>query len=152
MKTLEMMNKEADAVIFKWSAGGMLGNALFLPPFDYVAEAAAMAKMGYEISKVYGLQIGTAELKEIAKTVLKGIGAVGTAGRVALGILKYVPGVNVGVLFIQPPLVAALSYATGKTYKNYCVSLLVSDRKLTNDEIKRIAKQAYTDKRKEKTV
>lgn len=150
MKTIEMMNQEADKVILKWSAGGLIGN-LAPPPFDSIAVVSAMAKMGVDIAKVYEVDIGWDELKKIAWMIFKGVGAVNLAANFGTSLLKYIPGVNVWVaLLIQPPIVAALSYATGKTYKRYFVSVLTRGKGLSEEEIKKIAKQTFKEEKKKK--
>lgn len=147
MKTLEMMNQEADKVILKWSAGGLIGN-LAPPPADTIAVVAAMTKMGVDIAKVYGVSIGWDELKKIAWMIFKGAGAVNIAANIGTSLFKYIPGVNVLVaLLVQPPIVAALSYTTGKTYKKYFISVLTKGKGLSDDEIKKLAKQTFKEEK-----
>jgi len=136
VKTMEwqekvrQMDEKADAVIAGWSLGAFAAN-LLPPPFDTMAIGAVFAKLGADIGKV----IGT------------GVGGVAAASYVGTGLLKWIPGVNVWVaLLIQPPIVAAISYAAGNTFKNYYRIHITEGRDLTPDEIKEMAESHFRSK------
>jgi hypothetical protein len=49
-------------------------------------------------------------------------------------------------LLVQPPLVAAISYAAGNTFKNYYRIHITECRDLSSDEIKEMAKSHFRSK------
>lgn len=133
---LQKMNEAADKIIRNWSFGALLAN-LLPPPFDSIAVASAFAKMGQEISKAYEVQVTWEKLKQLGKSMFKGIGAVAAASYIGTGLFKYIPGVNVVVaLLIQPPIVGMISYTVGQGYKKYFISL-IKGKELSAEEIKR---------------
>lgn len=145
MGSIEEKRKQANKVIAGWSVGSLVGN-LLPPPFDLMCVAGAYAKMGWEIAKVYGVVIDFDELRRIAKVMLKGILAVGAAAHIGTGIFKWVPGVNVAVaLLIQPPIVAATSYAVGQGYKQY-FEFRLNGKNLSDEEVREIAEKALKSK------
>ena len=144
MKTVEMMDNEADKVILKWSAGGLIGN-LAPPPFDTMAVVSAMAKMGYDIAMIYeDVKMDKNELLRLAKIIFKGASSVGLAANIGTSLLKYIPGVNVAVaLLIQPPIVMALTYTAGKSYKKYFSTYQRTGKRPDDSELLKIAKSIY---------
>lgn len=86
-----------------------------------MAVVSAMAKMGYDIAMIYeDVKMDKNELLRLAKIIFKGASSVGLAANIGTSLLKYIPGVNVAVaLLIQPPIVMALTYTAGKSYKKY---------------------------------
>lgn len=130
------MNEKADIVIRNWSFGAVFVN-LLPPPFDSIAVASAFAKMGYEIAKVYEVEVTWEKLKQLGKAMYKGFGVVAAASYIGTGLLKYIPGVNVVVaLLIQPPIVGIMSYVVGQGYKKYFISL-IKGKELSADEIRK---------------
>lgn len=148
MSTLEEKSKKADKLIAGWSLGSLAGN-LLPPPFDTMAVCTAVAKMGWEIAKIYEVDITWGEVKRIAMVLAKGFGAVATASYVGTGLFKYVPGVNIWVaLLVQPPIVGAMSYAAGQSYKKYFEIVLSKGKKLTDEEIRQMAESAFLSRKK----
>ena len=142
-KNMAELDAQADKVIAGWSFGSLVGN-LCPPPFDMILVGSALAKMGWELSKIYGAQIDMRELKRIGVVMAKGIFGVGTASYIGTGLFKYIPGVNLWVaLLIQPPIVAAISYAAGQGYKKYFHVVVNGETKLSDEEIKKIAEKAF---------
>lgn len=144
MKDIEMMDKKADKVILKWAAGGLLGN-LAPPPFDSLAVIAAMAKMGVDIALIYeDVELSKEEVYRLAKIIFKGVSGVNLAANFGTSLLKYVPGVNVAVaLLVQPPMVMALTYAAGKSYKRYYSTVQRTGKKPDDNELVKFAKNIY---------
>lgn len=153
MKKIEIMDKEADKVILKWSAGGLIGN-LAPPPFDSIAVVSAMAKMGYDIAIIYeDVEFTKDEAWQLAKLVLKAMRSVGFAAKLGTNLLKYIPGVNVWVaLFVQPPIVAAMSYTTGQSYKKYYRTIQLTGKKPEDSEMVKFAKSIFKQKLEEAKI
>lgn len=140
---LKKMGEQADEVIGNWSLGALIGN-LLPPPFDYIAVGTSIAKMGLKIAEIYQADITWDEIKRVGMLLAKGLGAVAAASYAGSSLLKYIPGVNVWVgLLMQPPIVAAMTYAAGHSYKTYFEIVLTNGRKLTDEEIKRLAEKAF---------
>ncbi len=143
---LKQMDKEADKVIAGWSFGSLVGN-LLPPPFDIVAVSSAFAKMGYELSKVYKISISMDELTRIGKVIAKGISAYSGAVYIGSNLLKWIPGVNIWVaLLMQPPLVAAIAYSAGHTFKEYYHFKISKGKDLTDVELRKITEKALKSK------
>jgi len=143
---VRQMDEKADAVIAGWSLGAFAAN-LLPPPFDTMAIGAVFAKLGADIGEVYGVTFNWGKLVDIGKVIGTGVGGVAAASYVGTGLLKWIPGVNVWVaLLIQPPIVAAISYAAGNTFKNYYRIHITEGRDLTPDEIKEMAESHFRGK------
>lgn len=144
---LKRMGEKADIIIIGWSFGALAGN-LLPPPFDYMAVGTSIAKMGWEIAKVYEVDLTWGEIKRIGMILAKGLGAVSTASYIGTGLLKYVPGVNVWVaLLMQPPIVGAMSYAAGQSYKKY-FEVVLSGGKMSDEQLKVFAEKAFVQRKK----
>lgn len=140
---LNTMNEKADKVIATSSLGSLAGN-LLPPPFDSMAVGAAIARMGIEIAKAYEVEVTWDEMKRIGMILAKGLGAVATASYIGTGLFKYVPGVNVWVaLLVQPPIVGAMTYAAGQSYKQYFITMHRGLGNLTEEQLKDIASKAF---------
>jgi uncharacterized protein (DUF697 family) len=145
-KDLAEMDRQADKIIGGWTFGSLVGN-LLPPPFDVIAVGAAFAKMGYDLSKVYEVPMSMGELKRMGVAIAKGIGAVSGAAFIGSSIFKWVPGVNIWVaLLIQPPMVAAVTYAAGKTFKDYYHFRINEGRDLSYDELRELAGKSLREK------
>lgn len=145
---LKRMGQEADQVIAGWSLGAVAGN-LLPPPFDYIVVGTSIAKMGLKIAEIYDAQITWGEIKRVGMLLAKGLGAVAAASYMGTSLLKYIPGVNLWVgLLMQPPIVGAMTYAAGHSYKTYFEIVLTKGKKLTDDEIQRLAEQAFMTRKK----
>ena len=148
MMTMEERSSQADKIIAGWSLGGLVGN-LLPPPFDSMAVGTAMAKMGWEIAKIYEVKMTFGEIKRIGMVLAKGLGAVAAASYIGTGVFKWVPGVNVWVaLLMQPPIVGAMSYAAGQSYKRYFEVIQSKGKTLTDEELKKIAETAFLSRKK----
>lgn len=144
---LAEMGKKADKIIAEWSLGSLAGN-LLPPPFDYIAVGSAIAKMGWEIAKVYNVDLTFGEIKRIGMLLAKGLGAVGAASYIGTGVFKWIPGVNVWVaLLMQPPIVGAISWAAGRAYKRY-FELILGNKKMSDKELQKFAEQAFLQRKK----
>ena len=139
---LAAMDRQADRVIAGWTFGGLAAN-LLPPPFDMIAVSAAFARMGQRLARVYDVEITARELWPLAKAMVKGITGVALAAHIGTGIFKYVPGVNLWVaLLIQPPIVAAIAYSAGSSFKAYYRVLKTEGRTLSPEEMQKLATNA----------
>jgi uncharacterized protein (DUF697 family) len=139
---LAAMDRQADRVIARWTFGSLAANVL-PPPFDVVAVSAAFVRMGQRVAKVYGVEITPRELRPLAKAMVKGITGVALAAHVGTGLFKYIPGVNIWVaLLVQPPIVAAIAYAVGSSFKAYYRILKTEGRALSPDELRELTIRA----------
>lgn len=145
---LKKMGELADEVIANWSLGALVGN-LLPPPFDYIAVGTSIAKMGLKIAEIYNADITWDEIKRVGMLLAKGLGAVAAASYAGSSLLKYIPGVNIWVgLLMQPPIVGAMTYAAGYSYKSYFEVVLTKGRMLSDEEIKRLAERAFMTRKK----
>jgi hypothetical protein len=136
------MDRQADRVIAKWTFGGLAAN-LLPPPFDVMAVSAAFVRMGQRLARVYEVEVTARELKPLTKAMAKGIGSVALAAKIGTDLFKYVPGVNVWVaLLIQPPIVAAIAYSVGSSFKAYYRVLKSEGRALSPEELQKLATEA----------
>jgi uncharacterized protein (DUF697 family) len=143
---LRKMDEEADRVISRWSFGALIGD-LLPPPFDTMAIIGAIARMGTRLAKVYEVPIDKSTLKGIAGAIYGGIRGVAFAGIVGTELLKLIPGMSIWVgLLIQPPIVAAITYSTGKTFKEYFHTMIKKGQGLSPEEISRLAEAALREK------
>jgi uncharacterized protein (DUF697 family) len=140
---VKQMDQEADEIIAGWSFSALAAN-LLPPPFDAIAVGSVFAGLGASIGKVYGVQLSWDALLEIGKAIGQGVAGVAAAGWVGSSLLKWVPGVNVWVaLLIQPPMVAAIAYSVGNTFKSYYRIHITEGRDLTLEQIKEMAKAHF---------
>ncbi|MBD1855498.1 MULTISPECIES: hypothetical protein [Leptolyngbya] len=145
-ENVRKMDEQADTIIAGWSFGALAAN-LLPPPFDTMVVGAVFAKLGADIGEVYGVTFNWDKLLDIGKVIATGVGGVAAASYVGTGLLKWIPGVNVWVaLLIQPPMVAAIAYAAGNTFKNYYRIHITEGRDLTPEEIKEMAKSHFRSK------
>ena len=136
------MDREADRVIAKWTFGGLAAN-LLPPPFDVMAVSAAFVLMGQRLARIYKIEITARELKPLAKAMAKGITGVALAAKIGTDLFKYIPGVNVWVaLLIQPPIVAAIAYSVGSSFKAYYRILKSEGRALSPEELQKLTTEA----------
>jgi uncharacterized protein (DUF697 family) len=136
---LAALDREADKVIATWSAGA-LGANLLPPPFDSLAVSSVFAGMGARLSDIYGVDVDVKVIKNLGRSMAKGMGAVLTASYIGTGLFKYVPGVNIWVaLLIQPPIVAAVAYSVGNAFKRYFRVILTEGRVLSAEEMRVLA-------------
>ena len=139
---LSAMDRQADRVIAKWTFGGLAAN-LLPPPFDVVAVSAAFVRMGQRLARVYEVEITPRELRPLAKAMVKGITGVALAAHIGTGLFKYVPGVNIWIaLLVQPPIVAAIAYSVGSSFKAYYRILKTEGRALSPEELRELTTQA----------
>jgi uncharacterized protein (DUF697 family) len=144
--TLQTMDEQADKIIANWSLAALAGN-LLPPPFDMAAVSAVFARMGSRLSHVYGVQMRWPVLKNLGKAIGQGIGAVLTASYFGTSMFKYVPGVNIWVaLLVQPPMVGAVTYASGHAFKEYYRAMIIEGRSLTSEEVRELAKNAIRER------
>lgn len=145
---LKIMGERADEVIANWSLGALVGN-LLPPPFDSIAVGTSIARMGLKIAEIYGAEISWDEIKRMGMLLAKGLGAVAAASYIGTGILKYIPGVNVWVaLLMQPPIVGAMTYAAGHSYKTYFEIVLTKGKTLSDEDIQKLAEMAFMTRKK----
>lgn len=113
-----------------------------------MAVVTAMAKMGYDIAMIYeDVKRDKNELLRLAKIIFKGASSVSLAANIGTSLFKYVPGVNVVVaLLIQPPIVMALTYTAGKSYKKYFSTIQRTGKRPEDSEIVKFAKSIYKEK------
>ena len=139
---LAAMDRQANRVITTWSVGGLVAN-LLPPPFDVVAVSAAFVGMGQRLARIYEVEVTSKELKPLVKAMIKGITGVALAGHIGTGLFKYVPGVNIWVaLLIQPPIVAAIAYSVGSSFKAYYRIIKTEGRTLSPEELRKLTTQA----------
>lgn len=145
---LKEMAARADEVVANWSLGALVGN-LLPPPFDYLAVGTAIAKMGLKLAEIYQADITWSEIKRVGMLLAKGLGAVAAASYAGSSLLKYIPGMSIWVgLLMQPPVVGAMTYAAGQSYKRYFEIVKTNGRKLTDEEIKWLAERAFMTRKK----
>lgn len=139
---LAAMDRRADRVIAGWTFGGLAAN-LLPPPFDMIAVSAAFVRMGQKLARVYEVKITARELRPLGKAMAKGITGVALAAHIGTGVFKYVPGVNIWVaLLIQPPIVAAIAYSVGSSFKAYYRVLKTEGRVLSPEEMQKLTTEA----------
>jgi uncharacterized protein (DUF697 family) len=138
---LPTMDRQADRVIATWTFGSLAAN-LLPPPFDVMAVSAAFVRMGQRLAQVYEVEITSKELKPLAKAMVKGITGVALAAHIGTGLFKYVPGVNIWIaLLVQPPIVAAIAYSVGSSFKAYYRILKTEGRALSPEELRELTTQ-----------
>ena len=116
-EALGAMDEKADQIIARWSFAALAVN-LAPPPFDVVAVGAVFAKMGQRLASIYGVQMNRTVLRDLGVAIASGTGTVFAGYYVGTGLMKYIPGVNIWIaLLVQPPVVGALAYASGHTFK-----------------------------------
>jgi uncharacterized protein (DUF697 family) len=139
---LAAMDRQANRVIATWSAGGLVAN-LLPPPFDAVAVSATFIRMGQQLARIYEVEITSKELKPLVKAMIKGITGVALAAHIGTGLFKYVPVVNIWVaLLIQPPIVAAIAYSVGSSFKDYYRIMKTEGRALSPEQLQEITTRA----------
>jgi uncharacterized protein (DUF697 family) len=139
---LSAMDRQADRVIGTWTFGSLAAN-LLPPPFDVVAVSAAFTRMGQRLARVYEVEITPRELRPLAKAMVKGVTGVALAAHIGTGLFKYVPGVNIWIaLLVQPPIVAAIAYSVGSSFKAYYRVLKTEGRALSPEELRELTTQA----------
>ncbi len=142
-ENVRIMDEKADEIISGWTFGALAAN-LLPPPFDTIAVGAVFAKLGAAIGEVYGVNLSWDTLVDMGKAIATGVGSVGTASYVGTGLLKYVPGVNIWVaLLVQPPMVAAVAYAAGNSFKDYYRFRITQGRDLTREQMQERAKAYF---------
>jgi len=105
-----------------------------------MAVSAVFAKLGATIGNVYGVSLSWDALVDISKVIATGVGSVAVASLAGTSLLKWFPGINIWVaLLIQPPIVAAIAYSAGNTFKNYYRVHITEGRDQTLEQIKEIA-------------
>lgn len=140
---VKLMDEQADALIAGWSFGAFAAN-LLPPPFDTLAVATVFAKLGAAIGEVYGVKLSWDTLMDMSKAISTGVGSVIAAAWVGTSLFKYIPGVNLWVaLLVQPPIVAALAYAAGNSFKDYYRIHITEGRDLTPEQIQEMAKAHF---------
>lgn len=139
---LSAMNRQADRIIATWTFGSLAAN-LLPPPFDVMAVSAAFVRMGQRLARVYEVEITPRELRPLAKAMVKGVTGVALAAHIGTGLFKYVPGVNIWVaLLVQPPIVAAIAYSVGSSFKAYYRILKTEGRALSPEELRELTTQS----------
>lgn len=143
---IRCMDSKADEIIKNWTFGALVAN-LLPPPFDVIVVGGVFAKLGHKIGEVYKIDIKPSVLKGIGKSLAKGIGATVSAAYIGTGLLKYVPGVNIWVaLLVQPPMVAAVAYSVGQSFKTYYHLKLSNGSDLSKEELVEIAQKTLKEK------
>jgi uncharacterized protein (DUF697 family) len=116
---LRRSDEEADRIAMRFSLGAGAAN-LLPPPLDTMAVASALALMGSRMAKAYGVKINREVLRTAGISMAQGVLAPIGASWGGTELLKAVPGMSVWVgLLIQPPIVAAITYAAAETWKYY---------------------------------
>lgn len=140
---VQRMDQKADEIIGGWTFGALVANFL-PPPFDTIAVAVVFAKLGAAIGEVYGVTLSWDTLMDMGKAIAAGVGSVATAAYVGTSLFKYIPGVNIWVaLLVQPPVVAAIAYAAGNSFKDYYRLRITEGRDLTPEQIREMAKSHF---------
>jgi|SRR5215472_7211532 len=146
IEALQGMDEQADKAIAKWSFAALAANVL-PPPFDLVAVGVVFGGMGKRLASIYGVEMNKTVLRDLAVAIATGTGTVLAGYYVGTGLMKYIPGVNFWIaLLAQPPVVGALAYASGHTFKQYYHAILTENRYLTTDEVKAIVKKVLEEK------
>ncbi|BDA76473.1 hypothetical protein CAL7716_106390 (plasmid) [Calothrix sp. PCC 7716] len=145
-QNIHMMDEKADEIIAGWTFGALAAN-LLPPPLDTIAVGAVFARLGAAIGEVYGVTLNWDTLIDMSKAIASGVGSVATASYIGTGLLKYVPGLNVWVaLLVQPPMVAAVAYAAGNSFKDYYRLQITEGCDLTIEQLQEMAKSHFRHK------
>jgi uncharacterized protein (DUF697 family) len=116
---LRRSDEEADRIARRFSLGAGAAN-LLPPPLDTMAVASTLALMGRRMAKAYGVKINREVFRTAGISMAQGVLAPISASWGGTELLKAVPGMSVWVgLLVQPPIVAAITYAAAETWKYY---------------------------------
>jgi uncharacterized protein (DUF697 family) len=128
----------ADVIIRRFSLTAGAVNIL-PPPLDMLAVGSTFARMGQQMARAYDASLNREVLRTAGLAMAEGVAAVAGGVYVGNSLLKFVPGVNIWVaLLVQPPLVGAIAYAVGNTWKYFFRVVSAGGKGPDNAELKEL--------------
>jgi uncharacterized protein (DUF697 family) len=137
--------------IVKQHALGATGAAFIpVPGLDLAAMVANTWAMYARINKAVGVSFGDNVLKSIASGVLANLASAIPAvaiGAIAASAMKFIPGLGtVGGIAVGAAANVAMLYVAGKVYLKSLEVLVNGNQPLTEENIKKVAKDVTKDK------
>jgi uncharacterized protein (DUF697 family) len=86
---------------------------------DIAAVAGCQLKMFYDMAEEYGVSVTKERFTELLGTLAAGVGGWAVTIFGATKMIKAFPGIGNALLYWQPPVIAAFTWAMGQVLKSY---------------------------------
>lgn len=133
---------ELNALILRWSVLAGVADITPIPGADIAAVAGCQMKMFFEMAEKYGVSVTKERFSEVLATLATGVGGWALTIFGASAMIKSFPGIGNALLYWQPPVVAAFTWAMGQVLKTY-FPLIKAGKTWDKSEMKAAMKQAW---------
>lgn len=106
-------------IILKWSVLAGVADITPIIGADVAAVTGCQLKMFYELAEQHEVAVTKERFMELLGTFAVGAGGWGLTIFGATKMLKAFPGIGNALLYWQPPVVAAFTWAMRQVLKNY---------------------------------
>jgi uncharacterized protein (DUF697 family) len=105
--------------ILRWSVLSGVADINPVLGADVAGVVGCQLKMFYEVAEYYGVQVTKERFLELLSTLAAGVGGWAVTIFGATTMIKVFPGIGNVLLYWQPPVVAAFTWAMGQVLKHY---------------------------------
>lgn len=112
-------DEKLNAMILRWSVLAGVADVTPVIGADVAAVAGCQMKMFYDMAEHYGVSVTRERFTDLIGTLAAGVGGWAVTIFAASKLIKAVPGISTALLFWQPPLIAAFTWAMGQVLKTY---------------------------------
>jgi uncharacterized protein (DUF697 family) len=111
--------EKVNQTILKWSVLSGVANINPVLGADVAGVVGCQLRMFYKIAEYYDVQVTKERFWELLSTLAAGVGGWAVTIFGAAAMLKLFPGIGNVLLYWQPPVVAAFTWAMGHVLKGY---------------------------------
>jgi uncharacterized protein (DUF697 family) len=112
-------DEELNALILRWSVLAGVADVTPIVGADVAAVAGCQMKLFFEMAAKYDVHVTKERFREVLATLAAGVGGWAVTIFGASTLIKAFPGIGNALLYWQPPLVAAFTWALGQVLKSY---------------------------------
>ena len=112
-------DEKLNAMILKWSVLAGVADVTPVVGADIAGVAGCQLKLFYDMAKEYEVPVTKERFLELLGTLAAGVGGWAVTIFGATKMIKAFPGIGSALLYWQPPVIAAFTWAMGQVLKSY---------------------------------
>ena len=141
--------EKLNSMILKWSLMAGVADLTPIIGADIAAIAGCQLKLFYDMAEHYEVQVTKERFTEVLATLATGVGGWAATIFGASKMIKAFPGIGNALLFWQPPVIAAFTWAMGQVLKTY-FPLIKQGKTWDRKDMQTAMKTAWKEARKMK--
>ena len=140
-------DEKLNNIILKWSVLAGVADITPIVGADIAAVTGCQLKMFYDMAGEYDVSVTKERFTELLTTLAAGVGGWALTIFGASAMIKAFPGIGNALLFWQPPVIAAFTWAMGQVLKSY-FPLIKEGKTWDKREMQAAMKTAYKNAKK----